>query len=204
MNVSEIKSKVEEVEFKKRILIFLGVVLMGIGAYWYFVFNPKSENINNLKRDIENLESQIRQNKIKIRKLKDLEKKLKQKEKIFYYAKRLLPESNVEVENLLANIETLGNDVGIEFLLFQPLAEKKYDFYAIRTVTLKVRGLFPNLMLFLSHISNLNRLVTIDSLRLSPDKNYVLIADCKMSVYRSLTEEEIKAQEQINKGKRRR
>lgn len=203
MNISEIKSKIQGIEFKYRVLIFVGIVLLSIGFYWYFLFNPKLEKINNLKKDIENLESQISRNRIRIAKLKHVEKQVKDKERIFNYAKKLLPESNVEVENLLANIEALGNDVGIEFLLFQPQSEKIYDFYAAKTVTLNIKGLFPNLMLFFSHISNLNRLVTIDSLRLIPDKNNVLTAYCKISVYRSLTEEEIKAQHAKNKRKKR-
>ncbi len=109
--------------------------------------------------------------------------------------KKLLPDSTVEIENLLANIETLGNDVGVEFLLFQPGQEVVADFYAKRRLTLKIMGYFPNLMLFFSHISNLNRLVTLDSVSFRPQRNQMVTANCKLYIYRSLTEKELQARQ---------
>lgn len=202
MKTNELIEKIEKYPRKYRIIAFLVVILLLTTGYWYFIFKPKSEQIKSLKKDIENLNRQIALNRKRITQLKKLEVNVKKKQRIFYYAKKLLPDSTVEIENLLANIETLGNDVGVEFLLFKPGPETKSNFYAKRRLTLNIRGYFPNLMLFFSHISNLNRLVTLDSVSFRPDKKQMVTANCNLYIYRSLTEQELKAMKK-NKRKRR-
>ncbi len=201
MNIQNIMSKIEGYPLKYRVFSILAIISLMLGGYWYFIFSPKDREIKRLVSDIEKLDREIIINKKKISNLKQLEKEVKEKEVIFYYAKKLLPESTIEIENLLANIETLGNDVGVDFLLFQPGKEYVSDFYAKRIFTLELQGYFPNLMLFFSHISNLNRLVTIDSVRFRPQRDHKIRANCKMYIYRSLSEEEIKAKQ---KKKRKR
>ncbi|WP_461834098.1 type IV pilus inner membrane component PilO, partial [Desulfothermus sp.] len=120
MKTNELIEKIEKYPRKYRIIAFLVVILLVTTGYWYFIFKPKSEQIKLLEKDIENLNRQIALNRKKAAQIKKLEVKIKDKRKIFYYAKKLLPDSTVEIENLLANIETLGNDVGVEFLLFKP------------------------------------------------------------------------------------
>ncbi|GAB6887472.1 hypothetical protein JCM13304A_09700 [Desulfothermus okinawensis JCM 13304] len=202
MKTKELIEKIEKYPRKYRIIAFFVLIAIMLTSYWYFVFKPKNEQINYLMRDIENLNRLIVINRKKISRLKKLEVEVKDKQRIFYYAKKLLPDSTVEIENLLANIETLGNDVGVEFLLFQPGQEVVADFYAKRRLTLKIMGYFPNLMLFFSHISNLNRLVTLDSVSFRPQRNQMVTANCKLYIYRSLTEKELQAR-QKNKRKRR-
>jgi len=193
MKTNELIEKIEKYPRKYRIIAFLTVILLVTTCYWYFIFNPKKNRIKSLEKDIKNLNTQITLNRKRIAQLKKLELNVKKKQRIFYYAKKLLPDSTVEIENLLANIESLGNDVGVEFLLFKPGPETKSDFYAKRRLTLNIKGYFPNIMLFLSHISNLNRLVTLDSVSFKPEKNQMVLAQCTLYIYRSLTEQELNA-----------
>ncbi len=193
MDINKLLSKLENIPRRNRILVFLIIILVFVGSYWYFIFSPNYNKITLLKKEISRLDQEIRRNRFKIAKFGKYKKELQEKKKIFYFAKKLLPDTNIEVENLLANIETLGNDVGVEFILFQPGKEVKTDFYARRQVTLKLSGPFPNLMKFLSHISNLNRLVTLDSVKFRPNRNFIITADCYISIYRSLTPKELEA-----------
>jgi type IV pilus assembly protein PilO len=115
------------------------------------------------------------------------------------HAQTLLPETSADVENLLSSIEKLGNDAGIDFLLFTPGQRKTHDFYASRTVSVRFQGTFHNLMRFFDHLSGLDRLVTLESVQLRPvskitPKNVSLQADCQLQIYRVLSEQEKKAQ----------
>lgn len=204
MKAGELIENIEKYPRKYRIIVFLLIILLVTAGYWYFIFNPKKNQIKSLEKDIEELNRQIALKRKKIAQFKKLEINVKEKQRIFYYAKKLLPDTTVEIENLLANIETLGNDVGVEFLLFKPGSETRSDFYAKRRLTLKIRGYFPNLMLFFSHISNLNRLVTLDSVSFIPNKNHMVTANCELSIYRSLTELELKAIKQKKRKTRKR
>jgi type IV pilus assembly protein PilO len=115
------------------------------------------------------------------------------------YAQSLLPETSADVENLLSAIEKLGNDAGIDFLLFTPGQVKKHDFYASRTVAVRFQGTFHNLMRFFDHLSRLDRLVTLESVQLRPvsksqSQKISLQADCQLQIYKVLSEQEMKNQ----------
>jgi len=134
MNINDILSKIEKYPLKNRLLIFLTICVLILVGYWYFIFNPKYNKISSLKKKITELDKQIQKNRKKIVHKKKLKKELEEKKRIYYYAKKLLPDTNIEVENLLANIETLGNDVGVEFLLFQPGKEIQVCISSIKQI----------------------------------------------------------------------
>lgn len=190
---------------QKLLILFFTVALLG-AAYWYFLFRPEYDNLKRLEKDVAQLEDTIRNYRIKVAKLPKLEKKLEAQQREFVYAKTLLPESSSDVENLLSEIEKLGNDNGLDFLLFSPGNEKIHDFYASRQVQLRLQGPFHNLMHFFSLISRLNRLVTLENLQLRPGKGrgpngeIVLNSDSQILIYRTLTEAELAAK---NKKKKR-
>jgi type IV pilus assembly protein PilO len=183
---------------QKLLILVLTVALLG-AAYWYFLFRPEYESMQRLKKDIAQLENTIRNYRHKVARLPELEKKLKAQQREFVYAKTLLPESSSDVEDLLSEIEKLGNDNGLEFLLFSPGKETMHDFYASRKVQLRLEGPFHNLMHFFSQISRLDRLVTLENLQLRPGKGrgpndeIVLNSDSQISIYRTLTEAELAA-----------
>jgi type IV pilus assembly protein PilO len=90
----------------------------------------------------------------------------------------------------------LGNDQGVEFLLFKPGGENKEDFFAQRSVQLRLEGTFYDLMRYFDRLSRLDRLVDMESVRFSPQgakdaQSVMLSADAKLLVYRSLTPEEL-------------
>ncbi len=190
---------------QKLLILFFTVALLG-AAYWYFLFRPEYDNLKRLEKDVAQLEDTIRNYRIKVARLPKLEKKLEAQQREFVYAKTLLPESSSDVENLLSEIEKLGNDNGLDFLLFSPGNEKIHDFYASRQVQLRLQGPFHNLMHFFSLISRLNRLVTLENLQLRPGKGrgpngeIVLNSDSQILIYRTLTEAELAAK---NKKKKR-
>jgi type IV pilus assembly protein PilO len=194
--------KLESLSPKQKIAILLATILLVGGAYWYFSFNPKYKRVQALEKDISSLNQDIARLQNQLKKLPKLRAKLKEHKKELIYAKTLLPESSKDVENLLSQIEKLGNNVGVEFLLFAPGQERVHDFYASRSVKLRLNGPFHNLMTFFSEMSRLNRLVTLEDLQLKPNKkrdgSLLLLADSHISIYRTLSEKELTGK---NKGK---
>jgi type IV pilus assembly protein PilO len=198
MGRDEIIQKLERLSGTHKLLMFGGVIVLGCALFYFFSLKPQMDKVNELKDRISSLESSIATYRQQVKKLPELEKKLESKKKEVIYAKKLLPESSSDVENLLSSIEKLGKDAGVQFLLFAPGGENKKKFYATRQVNLKLRGAFHNLMRFYSDISHLDRLVTVKSVDLKPIKQdgqnrVVLSANSELAVYRALTEQEIKA-----------
>jgi len=200
-------AKLESLSGKQKIAILLVTIVLVGGVYWYFLFNPKYKQVQSLEKDIKGLNDKIAELKKDLKELPELRAELKKRQKELVYAKTLLPESSKDVENLLSQIEKLGNSVGVEFLLFAPGQEKVEDFYASRAVKLRLQGPFHNLMTFFSKMSRLNRLVTLEDLQLKPGSrsggSLQLLADSHISIYRTLSEKELKPKKSKKKRRKR-
>ncbi len=187
----------------KAIIYILIAVLAG-GSYWYFVLDDNFAQINKLTQDVDSLDKDIALFRTRVAKLPELEKQLASAKKELYYAKTLLPEDAQALENLLASFEKIGRDGNVEFILFQPGAETKHDFYATRGVQLQISGTFHKLVTYFDALSRLDRLVSIQSIAFSsvsdfsPTEKY-LNTNLMLQVYRSLTEAEIEAREAESK-----
>lgn len=187
-----------------KLLLLAAFVLIGVGSYAFFGFLPKMERVSSLREEISTLEASIAANRRLAARLPQIEQEMAVREYELAMAKMLLPEDAQERERLLAAIERLGMDVGVEFLLFQPGNEVKQDFYASREVQLRMRGEFHNLMTFFDRMARLDRLVSLDRLRLQPTATagagpVILNAESAIQVYRALSEQEIKAAEEAKK-----
>ena len=175
---------------------FTGLAL--VAALWFFLFKPQLDEIQAMQQDIRRLDKNIAKYRAQVKALPQLQEDVAEQRRELAFAQTLLPETNSDAENLLSSIEKLGNDAGIEFLLFTPGQEKKHDFFASRTVNVRFKGTFHNLMRFFDHLSTLDRLVTLESVQLRPvsssrTDNVSLQADCQLSIYRMLSEKERKA-----------
>jgi len=103
-------------------------VLLCAAAVW-FLYLPKYEEITSLEERLQALEKKLATAKINAAELGKLQVKMQEAEAQFKIAMRALPEKE-EIPSLLTNISKSGHEIGLEFLLFEPKAEVKKDFYA--------------------------------------------------------------------------
>ncbi|PTN37005.1 type 4a pilus biogenesis protein PilO [Desulfonatronum sp. SC1] len=204
MDSRTVVKQLENLSKLHKLAILVLLIVVALGGYAFFSLMPKLERKAFLQEDIQNLETSITANRRLAVRLPELEEEVEAREYELLLAKMLLPEDAQERERLLAAIERLGMDVGVEFMLFQPGGEVQHDFYASREVQLRMRGEFHNLITFFDRMARLDRLVSLDRLRLQPTAvagtgPIILNAESTIQVYRALTEREIKAaQEQQN------
>lgn len=200
----QLLSRYEAVNRKRRLTIVAVTFFVVLGGYWYFLFQPHWMQMRAHEKKIQELDSQIALYRSKIARLPEVEQQLAKRQREWTYAKALLPNTSQEVEELLASIERVGKDVGIEFLLFAPGKENEEQYYVSRHVDLRLQGDFHSLMLFFSRLSQFDRLVRLENLRLRPQQDtgeaVELTADSDISMYRALTEAEIAAREEDNEG----
>ena len=198
MDSRALTKRLENLNKLHQLAILVVLIVVVVGGYAFFSFMPNLERKGMLQEDIQSLETSITANRRLAARLPELEEEMEAREYELLLAKMLLPEDAQERERLLAAIERLGMDVGVEFLLFQPGAEVQHDFYASREVQLRMRGEFHNLITFFDRMARLDRLVSLDRLRLQPTAvagtgPVILNAESTIQVYRALTEQEIKA-----------
>jgi len=200
INRQEIVSGIEKLTMTQKILVQFLILAVICGSSWYLYLNPAREEISSLQQEAQALEVDISRFIIQAGQLPQVEEELEERERELVLARTLLPEDAHALERLLASFERLGNEKGVRFLLFQPGAEQVHEYYASKSVQLRLQGGFHDLISYFDELSRLDRLVSLQSLRLTPlpgqqSQRVVLSAEAVLLVYRSLSQAELKARE---------
>lgn len=194
------------------------VVLVGAGVY--FKLLPLNEELKSLQQKESALFTDFERKQKKVVALDAYKAQLQEMERSFGAMLKQLP-SRSEVANLLNDISQTRVASSLEEELFQPQAEAPKDFYAEIPNKIVVVGDYHEMGNFVSGVSALPRIVTIDEVQiesaeqtrgrnrqanLQPD-NLRMTAVAK--TYRYLDDEELAAAEAARKaekakGRRRR
>ncbi len=168
---------------------------LSMGGYYFFAFDDG----NSLKESLSNMENQISQVEISIKKKEkeflDLEifkKEILLKEKSVNYFLNYIPNqlSSIDVFSLL-NSEAKVAGINIEDKQDQPSLQK--DSYEVLQIKLRVSGAFPQLVLFLSRLTDQKRILVVDniSMNISNDKKLIM-ADLNILAFRYNEQEQKK------------
>jgi len=161
--------KVEQLSKMQRILVSTGIFLLIIGLFVYFLYMPKFKKIDALNKNLKKLEKQLAIAKRNAANLKKFQAQMAKAEAQFREAMRALPEKE-EIPSLLVSISKSGQDVGMEFLLFEPKPERRKDFYAEIPVAMNILGNYHNLAAFFDKVSRLSRIVNIQNISMGRAK----------------------------------
>ena len=119
---------------------------------------------------LDKLEEKLATAKKNAAELEKFQAKMQETESQFKMAMKKLPEKE-EIPNLLSSISNSGQQVGLEFLLFEPRSEKKKEFYAEIPVVMSIVGDYHNTALFFDLVARLPRIVNIENIQITPTKN---------------------------------
>ena len=199
--------KIENLSQVQRIIISVGSFVVIAGIFIYFLYLPKYEKINSLKKQLTDLEQKLSTAKRNAADLKKFQAKMKEAEAQFNMAMKKLPETK-EIPSLLTAISDSGQQVGLEFLLFEPKKEKKKEFYAEIPVAMSLRGDYHNLAIFFDQVARLNRIVNITNIQMTRAKGKgkaagELLAKCTAVTYKFLDEPPKKKKKKKKKKRRK-
>ena len=176
--------KIETLSKVQRILIFSGVFIAIIAIFVFVLFKPKLAQISNLKTQLKTLEQKLVVAKKNAANLKTFQKKMEEAEVQFKTAMRQLPEKE-EIPSLLTSISRSGQDVGLEFLLFEPKSEVRKEFYAEIPVAMQVKGSFHDLAIFFDKVARLSRIVNLKNITMGRDnETMALNTTCTAVTYK--------------------
>jgi len=144
----------------KKILILIAIVIAIGGLYYYFLFAPKYKELSKIQKKYKKAQLTLSQTKQVASQLKQFEKEIASLQVDFKIAARKLPNSR-EIPRLLMQITKLGKEAGLDFLLFQPQAEKPVEFYAEVPIDIEVIGGYHALGGFFTKICSMPRIVSI-------------------------------------------
>jgi len=171
-------------------------------ALWFLWLNSSDEELQQAEKQ----EMALREDyKTKLAKAINLDALKKQREQVQQYVTQLekqLP-SKAEMDALLSDINQAGLGRSLSFELFRPGSVSVRDYYAELPIALKVTGRYHDVGAFASDVANLSRIVTLNNLAISPNKDGTLVMDATAKTFRYLDPEEVAAQRKAQGGKKK-
>ncbi len=172
----------------QKVLLFAGTLLVLGAAFYYLKLQGQLESITQIKAQITDQRNKLASLKAAVTKVQALEKEIAQSDEELTRLLMLLPDQK-EIPGLLENVSRLGSKVGLENILFQPQPEVMQEFYATIPIRLDLLGTFNDLGVFLDSISKLDRILKVESLTLTRQKDKqgaLLQVACNIVTYRFL------------------
>ncbi|MBI2307212.1 MAG: type 4a pilus biogenesis protein PilO [Rhodocyclales bacterium] len=187
-----------------RVAVLVGLFAGLIVAGWWFIWQDQwaaleakqaeeialKEDFLNKKRQAVNLDLYLQQ--------------LNEIDRSFGTLLKQLP-NKAEVEALLVEINQAGMGRGLQFELFKPGQEQVRDFYAELPISVKLVGSYHDFGAFAGDVGRLSRIVTLNNISITSQKDGLLVMDAITKTFRYLDEEEIarqrKAAQDAKKGR---
>ncbi|KAB2320049.1 type 4a pilus biogenesis protein PilO [Betaproteobacteria bacterium SCN1] len=184
-------------------LAALGLLCVAIvAAGWWFDWRGGLENLDAAKQKETDLRGVFTAKKNQAVNLEAYKKQLADIEQSFGALLKQLPNKQ-EMDALITDINQAGLGRGLQFDLFKPETENILDFYAEMPIRVKVAGGYHDIAAFVSDISKLSRIVTLQNIALDPAKDGALNMEAIVKTYRYLDDEEIAAKKQSSKEQKK-
>jgi type IV pilus assembly protein PilO len=182
-------------------LAALGLLCVAlVAAGWWFDWRGGMETLDAAKQKETELRSVFTTKKNQAINLEAYTKQLADIEQAFGALLKQLPNKQ-EMDALITDVNQAGLGRGLQFDLFKPDAETISEFYAETPIRVKVTGGYHDIAAFVSDVSKLSRIVTLQNIGLEPAKDGVLNMDAIVKTYRYLDDEEVISRKQQAQAK---
>lgn len=184
-----------------------------ISASLYFLVKPQNEQLERERSTETRLRAEFEKKQEKVANLDAYREQLAEMEESFGAMLRQLP-SRTEVANLLNDISQTRVASSLQEELFRPSGEVPKEFYAELPNEIIVLGTYHQMGEFVSGISSLPRIVTIENVEIAPaatrrGRGAPVLGEGPLRMtavaktYRYLDDDEIAAQEAAKRPQRR-
>jgi type IV pilus assembly protein PilO len=176
-----------------RVAILVGILLLGLLFGWWVGWRPQLEDLDAKQIQEEKLKTEWLEKKQQAVNLDEYQKQLAEINRAFGMLLKQLPNAS-EMDSLLVDINQAGLGRGLQFELFKPGTEVLKDFYAELPITIKVTGTYHDFGAFTGDIAKLPRIVTLNDIDVTPNKDGALSMSAVAKTFRYLDEEEVARQ----------
>lgn len=157
-------------------------------AYVNFVYTPRSETIKRLTAEIKTESDILAKGKRIAANFQTVQDDYARLMQSWDIAHELLP-TQKEMEGLLKSVTLAGQEHDVTFLLFKPLDPVEKAYYWENPIQIKTLSRYHDLGKFFSDVASLDRIVNVNSLKLSgfkPNRGrspYTVEAEFTASIY---------------------
>jgi type IV pilus assembly protein PilO len=176
-----------------RYTLYFAVVIAVLVALWFVWLTNSNDELEAERAKEAALRIDFKK---KVALAANLDLLKKQREQVQQYVTLLekqLP-SKAEMDALLSDINQAGLGRSLQFELFRPGQIVVKDYYAELPIALRVTGRYHDMGSFAADVANLSRIVTLNNLAITPQKDGGLTMDATARTFRYLDPEEQAAQ----------
>ncbi len=155
--------KLSRLPRSQRIGVVVGLLVVILGGYGYFLFRPAQKQLASLQQREQKLQREVSELKAVATNLERFKDELTELEGALTRAVRKLPDGK-QLPVLLTDISSLGKDAGLEFKAFRPRDEVPQGFYAEVPIEIEFNGRFHDIATFFDKLAKLSRIVNVDRL----------------------------------------
>jgi type IV pilus assembly protein PilO len=185
-----------------RLLCAAGVMAAVVGLGYFAYWNGQFEEQETLAQQEQTLRDAYRSKMAQAINLEALEAQQQQVNRYVERLEKQLP-SKAEMAALLSDINQAGLGRGLQFELFKPGQVVVKDYYAELPIDIKVTGSYHDIGEFAADMAKMPRIVTLNNLSLTTGKDRTLSLDAVAKTFRYLDQEELDAQSQARKKKKK-
>lgn len=180
-------SKYIPLDNKIKLAIFVALIALPIGLFYFFTYTKNVQQIEKLDQKKATLLTEITKARKAASELDKIKESIKETEAKFKETATVLPKEK-EIPGLLTNISDLGKRAALDFNSFRPGGEQPKDFYAEIPVNIQIKGPYHNLGYFLDRVSKLERIVTVNNIKMGGPKKegneMILNSSLTLTTYR--------------------
>ncbi len=147
----------------RKLILVLVVVVLIFGLYWQFAYKGKARTIDRLRSDLSNKQAKLNENEAIARNLPRFKEEVGKLNAQLGKVVQELPNSR-EIPNLLETISNLGAVNGLEVVYIKPQNDVDKGFYAEVPISIKVKGGYHEMGLFLDALSRLPRIINVSDI----------------------------------------
>ncbi|MBW2599326.1 MAG: type 4a pilus biogenesis protein PilO [Deltaproteobacteria bacterium] len=177
---------IKKLPLGKKLMIGLGLLLLLVYFYWFYLLQPAFDKKAKLGEDLENISRQIVTSQRVAGQIEQHKKAIARLEDTLQIILAKLPERK-EIPHLLTSVSEAGRDAGLDFVLFEPKAPVSKEFYAEIPVRITVEGKYNDIAVFFDSVANLPRIANITDVEIKRGGKTagedILRAGCSMKIY---------------------
>lgn len=173
-----------------RLAALLGIFVAALVAGWWFVWNDQFDALAAKEQEEAQLKTEYIEKKKKAINLDLYVQQLNEIDQTFGALLKQLPNKS-EMDALLIEINQAGLGRGLQFELFRPGSEQVRDFYAELPIQIKLAGNYHEFGAFAADIAKLPRIVTLNDMAITVEKEGKLGLDATVKTFRYLDQEEL-------------
>lgn len=172
-----------------RYALFLLVVVAVLVGLWFLWLTNSNDELEAARAKEVSLREDYKKKVAQAANLDLLKKQREQVQQYVILLEKQLP-SKAEMDALLSDINQSGLGRSLQFELFRPGQVSVKDYYAELPIAVRVTGRYHDMGAFAADIANLSRIVTLNNLAITPQKDGALTMDATAKTFRYLDPEE--------------